>query len=285
MDKAETLQYILQCQRAWTDIAGILYSHNRRVLALSDNLLAPLNAATLAEYESGDGDELGSGGVGGKMSSLHSSSALVCNVFDYWRGRQMEPLVSALGIKDRVDELRFEQQLPTGLRGKPPNLDLLLLCKNGGRVTGIESKFTEPYQSNGHKGFAESYFNTDALWAGLGRCRGLAEAFTHERNFQYLDVAQLLKHTLGLKRRFASDFDLCYLWYDVPGSTAAELHRAEVATFTEEVVCEIEFRSLTYQELFRSLSRVIQESNYGKYLKSRYFQESDLLTASNREKL
>jgi hypothetical protein len=64
---------------------------------------------------------------------------------------------------------------------------------------------------------------------------------------------------------------LCYLWYDVPGSAAAEEHRAEVARFGEAVTCEIEFRSLTYQELFASLPTHIRESEYGKYLNARYF--------------
>jgi hypothetical protein len=270
-DKYATLQYIQRHQKAWADAVGVGYLANGRVPALSDNLFAPLNAATVAEYEAADGGELGRGGVGGKMSSLHSSSALVCNVFDYWRGRQLEPLLAALGIPDSLNEIRFEQRFPTGLRGNPPNLDLLLSGKGGGRVTAIESKFTEPYQSNDHKGFAESYFRSAELWAGLERCRGLAEAGNMQRNCQRLDAAQLLKHILGLRRAFGTGFVLCYLWYDVPGSTAAEQHRAEVATFTEAVRCEVEFRSLTYQELFKTFPPNVQESDYGKYLSARYF--------------
>lgn len=95
-----------------------------------------------------------------------------------------------------------------------------------------------------------------------------------QTNFQYLDAAQLLKHVLGLHRRFAaSGFELLYLWYDVPGSTAADEHRAEVERFSQAISAEVRFRSMTYQALFERLLPSIEGTDYAAYLRSRYFHE------------
>ena len=120
MDKAATLQHIQKCQRQWADDREIQYSKaNGRVLSLADNQFASLDRETKREFKAADGDELGTGGDSGKMSSLHSSAALGCNVFDYWRRRPLAPLLRACGIQDSLDGLRFEQRFPTGLRGNP----------------------------------------------------------------------------------------------------------------------------------------------------------------------
>src|SRR5687767_5592943 len=53
---------------------------------VSDNLFEPLTPEARREYAEGDGGELGQGGiVPGKMQAVHSSSALSCNLFHYWR--------------------------------------------------------------------------------------------------------------------------------------------------------------------------------------------------------
>ncbi len=43
------------------------------------------------------GSELGENGGRGKIQTLHSSSAIVCNFFDYWRAGDLKPLAEALG--------------------------------------------------------------------------------------------------------------------------------------------------------------------------------------------
>jgi hypothetical protein len=97
MDKAATLEHIQNRQRQWADGRAIQYKGNGRVLNLADNLFSPLNADTASEFKAGDGDELGAGGSPGKMFSLHSSSSLACNVFDYWRTRPLSPLLESCG--------------------------------------------------------------------------------------------------------------------------------------------------------------------------------------------
>jgi hypothetical protein len=75
---------ILHQQRKWAAARGIKPIGNH-TQTLEENLFQPLNAETKAEYKAGSGNELGSVDKPGDMYSLRSSSALVCNVFDYWR--------------------------------------------------------------------------------------------------------------------------------------------------------------------------------------------------------
>jgi hypothetical protein len=103
----------------------------------------------------------------------------------------------------------------------------------------------------------------------------LAEAVNAQPDFHYLDVAQLLKHFLGLHRKFTADgFGLLYLWYDVPGSAAANEHRSEVERFSQAISPEVRFRSLTYQALFECLLPSVEDTDYAAYLRSRYFHEA-----------
>jgi hypothetical protein len=274
MDRAATLRHIHESQKQWADAHAIRYMANHRVFQLFDNLFAPLKPETEAEFKAGDGDEPGKDGSGGKMFSLHSSSALACNVFDYWRGLSLGPLLQACGIQHGLNKLRFEQPFATGLRGTPPNLDLLLSDEQGSWVTAIESKFSEPFQSQSqaHAKFRPSYFRGDQLWRGLERCRELAEAINTQPNlYNYLNAAQLLKHVLGLHRTFTTDqFELLYLWHDVPDSAAARAHRAEIGQFSQRISTEFRFRSLSYQEMFKSLLPSVKGTEYASYLCSRY---------------
>jgi hypothetical protein len=269
MDKHRTLEFIKKQQRQWADSRRIRYDSRSRVLSLPDNLFSSLNPETVAEYQAADGDELGRDGKGGKLWSLHSSSALVCNVFDYWRNRNLAPLGVALGVQGELCEIRFERKFPTGLRGKSPNLDLILY-RSDSRVTAIESKFTEPY-CEGKSGFVDSYFDTNGLWEGLDCCRGLAEAIHHRNDFEYLGAPQLLKHILGLRRTYcASCFELLYLWYDVDGSSASSEHAKEFTRFQKVVSPDVYVRGLTYSEVFRVLLPQVPETDYAGYLKERY---------------
>jgi len=51
------------------------------VYDLDDNLFEPLTPEVREEFEAGDGQELNGRG----MHAVHSSSALVVNIFGYWR--------------------------------------------------------------------------------------------------------------------------------------------------------------------------------------------------------
>ncbi len=118
MDKSQTLLRIKEQQRWWADARNVQRDGDS-VVALDANLYQPLNPKTRSQYERGDGDELGRDGQRGKMFSLRSSSALVCNIFDYWQGRPLAPVLSALQIAEEVDDLAFEQKIQHGIEGQP----------------------------------------------------------------------------------------------------------------------------------------------------------------------
>ncbi len=266
-----TAPAIIYQQRRWAAARGIQPNGNY-TKTLEENLFQPLTEASRAEFGSGAGNEMSE-----KMRAFHSSSALVCNVFDYWRDRPLKTLASALGAPVDVDHLHFEQVYPTGLRGMPPHLDVLL-CAEGFKPFLIESKFTEPYSHGGQSAenaFTKSYFpNSGELWGkyGLTRCEDLAQRiYSSREHFSRLDAPQLLKHILGLAKEFGENFTLLYLWYDHASSGAAE-HRAEIETFLLRLNGEIDFRAMTYQELFQRMqgNQAIDQS-YIKYLKERYF--------------
>ncbi len=272
MNKSQTLSRIKESQRRWAD-ANIVVKDRDSVVRLENNLYQPLTPQTRAQYERGDGGELGRDGKRGKMFALRSSSALVCNVFDYWQGRALAPVLEALQIAEEANEIAFEQKFKTGLGGNPPNLDVVFRRKNAnGHVTAIESKFAEPYDDREHKGFVSSYFETSGLWDDLPLCCGLAELIKEGKQFTCLDAAQLLKHILALRRTHKEQgFTLLYLWYDIRDSDAADVHRKEIENFHQLVCREVSFRSMTYQELFAALLPHIKGADYAEYLGSRYF--------------
>lgn len=193
------------------------------------------------------------------------------NVFDRWRGEDLGALAEVCGADPATRELRFEAVFPTGLGGTPPHLDVLLTGP-GARPTAIESKFTEIY-GRASNAFRPSYFERPAVWEGLPRCEALARRIaSREERFEVLGAAQLLKHTLGLRRAFGPrGFRLLYLWYEVESDTAT-IHRRELDRFAAAVEDEIDFGSLTYHELYEGIeARCLDNVDYLTYLLHRYF--------------
>jgi len=270
-----TGQAIYYRQRKWAATRGIKPDAKGYTQTVEENLFQPLTTGAQAEFGSGAGSEME-----GKMRALHSSSALVCNVFDHWRsqlllGQSLAALTTALGAPASIRQVQFEQIQPTGLRGIAPHLDVVLRGDES-KPFFIESKFTEPYQPHSTEGtFTKSYFpDSGELWEkyGLTRCEALARRINaNQEQFSRLNVPQLLKHILGIVNTSQKDFTLLYLWYDYPSSEAAE-HRAEVETFMLRLNGGIDFRAMTYQGLFKGMQGdATVDSGYLAYLAERYF--------------
>lgn len=278
MNKAMTLGLIKERQWQWAMSRGIAFAPNGRVTNFNDNLFAPLNSESMREISEGDGGELGTSEKVGKLYSLWSSSALACNVFDYWRERDLAPLLGALSIQGKgYEQPGFEQKFPTGVRSARANMDVVFrVCDSMSTPVAIESKFTEPYQSNEKECLRQSYFQKSHTWDGLPACRNLADNLSICKRFQCLDAGQLLKHILGLTRAFGQRrFLLLYLWYEVEGSNASDLHRTEVIEFSRLISTEVQFRSVTYQQLFGQLAPSIADTPYESYVRFRYFEISE----------
>ena len=103
----DAASYIFQRQLLWAQRKGIALcgsAGDRGRLAytrtLNDNLFEPLSPEANREYGSGDGGELGHDARPGKMQALHSSSALGCDMFHYWRRVDESAILGALPAAD-----------------------------------------------------------------------------------------------------------------------------------------------------------------------------------------
>src|SRR5947209_926083 len=88
-------------QRLWAVQRGLALDSKWHdyVTRCEDNLFQPLSPETNKEYEEGAGVELKpqADGKPPKLFALHSSTALVCNLFDYWRHRDVPVIASPCG--------------------------------------------------------------------------------------------------------------------------------------------------------------------------------------------
>lgn len=267
---------IKESQLAWAKRRGIPVDADGYCLEVDRNFLQPLSACARREIAAGDGAELGKSGARGKLQALHSSSALACNVFEYWRGRDLQPLGAALRLRERLCEIHFEEKFPTGLGRYSPNLDVLLHGANG-TLFAIESKFTEPCKRSTKKSYLKpKYFSAKGPhWgkAGLPACQCLAESLRDgDVVFELFDAAQILKHMLGLALK-GEPWRLFNLWYN-PGGTDTKCHQEEIRDFSARLGSEATyFVSLTHQELFRRLCIEVGSDHgaYVRYLRARYF--------------
>lgn len=262
-------------QRRWAESAGVEHDARGFVRDLAANLRVPMSAATRAAFARGS--ELEARGTRpARIAALHSSAALVANVFDHWSARDAAPLVAALGLGSEPAALTFEEPLATGVEGDPPTSDVVLRCASG-RVVAIESKFGEwlVRRASNKNDLKPKYFPAGrAHWrdAGLPQCQALAEDLRAGRErFKHLHAAQLLKHALGLARAARGAHELRYLYYEWPRGPAAA-HRAELERFARRVGAEARFSASTYQDLYRALAADARvDRAYVEYLRARYF--------------
>jgi hypothetical protein len=230
---------------------------------MEDALFVPLDETSRQEFEHGDGGELS------RMHSLRSSSALVFNVFAPWKP-DPTPIANVLGGSGSYQTLGFERKYPTGVSSRHPHLDVVL--DGAGLPIAVESKFVEIYDEPKPAQFSRRYLDASVLWAGMPNLKALAtQLAANPMTFHRLGAAQLIKHTLGLARKYGPEgFRLIYLWYDFHSETA-EIHRGELGRFTEVAGQDITFTSVTHQELFAELTQIKEPApGYRRYLAGRY---------------
>lgn len=265
-----------------------------------------LRQENINAYNKGGGNEIMEITSRPKMSALHSSSALVVNLFQYWQDQKdITPLLKALKLeignnnnKIGGNAIRFEEILQIkymdgdkkkNVRGGKPNIDVVIEFED--KIIAIESKFTEPYidGSNKNSEMQDSYIKKESLWKEIPHIEKLANAI-HAQNYQIenceikesievlrktkrLDAAQLIKHILGLR----TDDDkeilknkeiiLLYLWYDVPNSEEAKEHQEEIEAFASIAKADgINFRHITYQKVIDNLKKLCPEEYHQDYI-------------------
>ena len=238
------------------------------VKSFYDNLVPSVRPKDFeADLQQGDGNELNS-----KFRAAHSSSALAVNSFGPFKRR-----IADLEVLDAepFDNLHFERKCPTGLRGKMPNLDILLEGKTS--IIGIESKLTE-YLSRHPTNFSPAYEQIDderreTAWFTEMRC-----LMKKPNSYIWLNAAQLVKHALGLAHTFrGKTVILLYLYWEPrnPDSHSIFLeHRSEIQEFTERVASSSpSFRAISYPELWSSWEQTAPDwlMKHLNDLKSRYW--------------
>jgi hypothetical protein len=286
------LKFIKAKQQTWarrkgfTLVGGTIPDRGEKnyLQNLNDNLFEQLSKESSDCFNSGDGNETKDGKAQlAKMKALHSSSAIVVNLFQYWQ-KDVYPIAYACGLcskaasRDKTEnkikfEEKFEISTDKSLFPRSPNLDVVIENFHP-LVYAIESKFTEPYNSRKQKGIKQKYIDDVSFWNRLPNLHNLAKEICPDNNkFKYLDAAQLIKHILGLKNKHnKSGFHLLYLWYDVIGKDGFE-HRKEIEQFAEIAKKDnIKFSHITYQEVIIKLSKEFYggNENYCDYLTNRY---------------
>jgi hypothetical protein len=277
--KIRTANYITSCQLEWATKGKIIMGGYTKIV--EDNIFNhELHPETRKEYKRGKGHELE--GEKAHMKPLHSSSALVVNVFDYWRRQnRIQDIAKCCGAKGTITGMEFEKTHPIkGVTRIPPHLDIEFA---GTIPLAIESKFTETYHRTTLRDNKDThldvYLNHPAIWEGIPKIRDLVESIVHQSgkrtDFEYLDVPQLIKHILGLRCSYQDHFSLLYLWYKI-NSNRANQHEEDLAKFSAKIKGEIRFRTMTYQDLFNQRIKHLldTDSDYLEYLERRYFSVS-----------
>jgi hypothetical protein len=204
-----------------------------------------------------------------KIRAIHSSAALAANTFGRWKTDPAK--LKILGLSGFQPPI-LEAQCPTGLGGTPPNLDVLL--QSSDTVIGIESKLLEPLTPT-KPYFSPSYSRNrlplceEPWWNLLERVRHWPPA--------HLDAAQLVKHYLGLRKRFHTGqrvFLVYLFWKPLNAADFAEYsqHAEDIEKFRNQVSegGAVQFISMDYLQLWDSWSGDADLAEHAKLLKQRY---------------
>ncbi len=201
-----------------------------------------------ADLRNGGGNEMDQ-----KFRAAYSSPALVVNCFARFKD---EPKHLSLGDISGFGSPVFEQKCAMGLRGEPPNLDLV--CEGDNAIVAIESKCTEYIREKKNASFSSAYSEQIQDERHGGKWFAAMEQVTSgAMNFDRLDVAQLVKHAFGLARCFKGrSCTLLYLFWEPSNAARFSIfphHREEVAKFAQLVEGGFpRFVALSYPELWSS---------------------------------
>ncbi len=214
----------------------------------ADNLVPSVTPADFErELRQGSGDELAR-----KFRAAHSSSALAVNCFGPFKRNPHD--LRMCGDRNFAS-LHFEKKCPTGLRGTPPNLDVLI--EKSGHVVGIESKCTE-YVSRHTARFSPSYErNIRDARRESGWFQEMLRLIREPRAYAWLDAAQLLKHAFGLMHCFPNRrLTLLYLYWEPRNADDYPLfeeHRREVRALAERIGdARVALEAMPYNDLWLS---------------------------------
>ena len=167
----------------------------------------------------------------------------------------------------------FERSCPTGLRGTPPNLDCWF--EGDSVVCAVESKLTEYFTPKKAK-FSDSYVRDalsapeDCWWDVLEQAR--------RANKSGLDVAQLVKHYLGLRRHMCEHktekVELLYVYWEPTNAIDIRPcveHREAIAKLAQAVEeSAVRFSAQSYSTLWQKWDQRPELREHVANLRQRY---------------
>lgn len=243
--------------------ASVRYDKNAYAPRWEDNLINGLPLREIAsDLSAGAGRELD-----GKLCAAHSSAALVVNTFGLWR---TDPVSLLIGGITGFRSMQFEATCLTGLGGTPPHLDILA---EGDLPVAVESKCTEWMQSKSAE-FSSSY---GQLQTSLGHSpwfHQMADLRAEPNRYQFLDAAQLVKHAMGLLKRYSTlEARLVYLYWEPRNADnwpACRQHRKEADDLAAKVQqSNVQLIPMSYRELWAEWESQ-GASDHLQYLRTRY---------------
>jgi hypothetical protein len=218
-----------------------------------------------ATYLNAPGNEI----VSGKFASPESSAALVANAFGFFLTKPASlpalPGTSDCGWPAASVALESIVRFPWA-GGRHPCLDVLIATTDA--LIGVESKRYEPFRAKAEAKMSDAYWRP--VWGdkmkGYQSCRDSTRVAG--RQFARLDVAQLVKHALGLRAAVQKIWKgkspvLFYLYAEPehwPDGRSVSLdaqvqHLDELKEFSEIVAGdEVSFRFCSYSELLAAWS-------------------------------
>lgn len=214
----------------------------------SENLIEGIDVSLFEkDLTSGSGNELQR-----KFNAIYSSAALAVNNFSIVK---KEPSTFHYLGYSNFDECEFERKFPTELGGTAPNLDFTI--ENNEVVIAFEAKYLEITTKKKVK-FAKSYNKEkldylDDFWFDI------IDKYKDSRS--YLDVAQLIKHAIGLinyKRKYPTKKIVLVYIYWLPENYKAfsnfVTHQNELLAFENDLKenKNLKFISTTYTEFWKT---------------------------------
>ncbi|MCL1919980.1 MAG: hypothetical protein FWG50_02715 [Kiritimatiellaeota bacterium] len=166
--------------------------------------------------------------------------------------------------------------MPTKLGGTPPHLDFYL--ENADTMIGFESKFTEHFEKNidhAKKNLCK-YFMREELDYLPRLFDGLILHYMNCRDKMYLDVAQLIKHSIGLiNNKRNKEAILVYIYWEPPNCwriTESQQHRKEIDDFADRIgkFNDITFKHLSYNDFWEEHKNCEWVADHIKRVKERY---------------
>jgi hypothetical protein len=224
-----------------------------------DSVPRDARTAAIADVKAGDGGELRTDGVSRpRFCSARSSCALAVNAFGPWR---LQPATLSVAGLAGFTSLAFEcKQHITGVRGTPPNLDVIA---EGPTTLAIESKLIEYISPRARAAFGKGGVSFDGAMRRLGHSSWAAQLERLKASpdaFHFFGAAQIIKHYLGLKEHLEGrGAVLLYLYWEPLDHDSEPLfaqHRTEAASFATSLADPaLEFMSMSYAELWGEWDR------------------------------